>query len=185
MNNKGMKLRPKNTGVCPYCYRWFDKPGVHSKYCSLSCAVRSRIDRKGVDECWPWMGGKVNGGYGAGTFNGQRYRATRVIMEEQGHNIDGLFVLHRCDNPPCCNPAHLFLGTNITNMADKAAKGRGRGISPALKGEAHGKSKLTAEAVSFMRANSEMGCAELGKMFGVPKDAAWKVLHRKTWKHLP
>jgi hypothetical protein len=184
MSNKGMKLQSKTPGICAYCYCPFEKPGVHSKYCSISCAVWSRVDRKGVDECWPWTGGTVNGGYGAGTFDGQRYRATRVIMDEQGHDIDGLFVLHRCDNPPCCNPAHLFLGTPADNMTDKTAKGRGKSISPALKGESHGRARLTAEDVLFMRANPRIGCTELGKMFGVPKDTAWKVLNGKTWKHL-
>jgi hypothetical protein len=155
-------------------------------FCSLSCAVWSHVDRRGADECWPWVGGTV-AGYGAGTFDQKRYRASRVILAEKlGHKLPAnVFALHRCDNPPCCNPEHLFAGSNADNMADKAAKGRGRGISPALKGEAHGKARLTAEAVLFMRANAEIGCVELGKMFGVPKDAAWKAIHRKTWKHLP
>ena len=76
--------------------------------------------------CWEWTGAP-NGvfGYGRIRFNGRRVLTHRLAWElSYGSVPGGLFVLHHCDNPPCCKPEHLFLGDNFDNMADKVAKGR-------------------------------------------------------------
>jgi hypothetical protein len=84
----------------------------------------------GPDGCWPWQRGRNNKGYGRFLIerDGTRQRplAHRVAMRlHLGRELDRAeFVLHHCDNPPCCNPAHLFLGTQKDNMADMMAKGR-------------------------------------------------------------
>ena len=87
------------------------------------------VDRRMDAECWPWTGAKNHGGYGhlkvwVGAEHSERI-ATRVMWTlTHGPIPDGLFVLHRCDNPPCVNPAHLFLGTNDDNMRDAFVKHR-------------------------------------------------------------
>ena len=92
-------------------------------------------------------------------------------------------ALHKCDNPSCCNPNHLFWGTQKDNMADCAAKGR---INPS-KGELSGRAILTEKDVIDIRkmASRGMSYAILGKRFGVHKQTIASVVVGKSWKHIP
>lgn len=85
----------------------------------------AKVDRRGPDECWEWRAGKNRTGYGLfGVDKGSKL-SHRIALRFSGVDVpDGMFVCHRCDNPPCCNPAHLFLGTQFDNMRDCSAKGR-------------------------------------------------------------
>lgn len=95
---------------------------------------QAMVDRRGPDECWPWRGKPHSDGYGRVRWAGRPTYAHRVSFEiANGPIPDGLRVLHHCDNPPCVNPTHLFLGTDADNQRDKWNKGR-----------AHLTAKLTA-----------------------------------------
>lgn len=83
------------------------------------------------DECWTWIGARDANGYGRLSLPGRgTIGAHRVSWElHRGEIPDGLCVLHRCDNPPCVWPEHLFLGTHADNVADRIAKGRSRYVT--------------------------------------------------------
>jgi len=81
--------------------------------------------QKQEDGCWIWKGCKDKGGYGYIGIKGSTLKAHRVAKTlESGPIPHGMFVCHHCDNPPCCNPDHLFIGTNTDNVRDAKSKGR-------------------------------------------------------------
>jgi hypothetical protein len=78
-----------------------------------------------MDDCIEWKGARTRDGYGEKWWKGGKKRTHRIAYEwAYGPIPEGLCVLHKCDNPPCCNPSHLFLGTNHDNQQDSLRKGR-------------------------------------------------------------
>lgn len=147
---------------------------------------RDKIAFAGPDECWPWTAGMTSSGYGA-VWTGEKRRAHREAIEAiLGEGAaDGLVVRHSCDNPPCCNPAHLELGTHTDNVRDCVE--RGRHVAP--KGEAHGRAKLTADDVrairsEYVRGSSEFGQTALAHRFGVHHTLIGLIIRRKSWAHI-
>jgi hypothetical protein len=142
-----------------------------------------RVNRNGPNGCWIWTGGKGRRGYGRIQHEG-RTRAAHCVAYELTHGPieNDLLVCHTCDNPPCVNPAHLFLGTAKDNTQDALRKGR------MTHGEKQWTAKLTAEAVIEIRhlyAQHAMGARALSKRFGVCETNIWCIVKRETWKHLP
>ncbi len=185
MSNAGMTLKPKTLGRCPSCDRCFRKRRARETYCSIHCAVWPRITKAAPDACWPWQGQLV-GGYGAGGFDKKRYRVSRVVLAEKlGRELElGEQALHSCDNPACCNPAHIFVGSAADNMADKVAKGRGSSIPPCLKGEAHGRAKLTEANVRDIWARRAEGSTKLGCEYGVANTTVHNIFRKTNWRWL-
>ena len=110
----------------------------------------------------------------------------RVAFElTRGAIPDGLLVCHRCDNPPCCNPAHLFLGTKAHNNSDRHQKGRT--VPSGARGERAGKAKLTDAEVQEMRRLRAMNVPqdELAERFNVNQSMVSRVVNRKNWRHVP
>lgn len=155
----------------------------------LAQRLWSRVDSSGgSDACWPWTGhARHNFGYGnIGDENGRNENTHRVAWRlTNGPIAKGMCVLHACDNPACCNPAHLFLGTQAQNLADMTAKGR-RLSTNRVKGERNWASKLTAEDVrEIRRLRAEgLGPTEIAARFGVTRSAVKAVVARRTWAHV-
>lgn len=138
--------------------------------------------RKGdVDSCWVWTGGTNADGYG-------RIRAEGCHALQQAHRVswelhngqpvpDSLMVLHRCDNPPCVNPAHLFLGTNTDNMRDMAKKGRNKSAN---------NTRLTEGQVRAIRQRHASGeqRRHLALEYGVTRWHISGIVCRRSWPHL-
>lgn len=132
--------------------------------------------------CWKWQGAFRSDGYGKINKEGKSHSAHRISWEiTNGPIPEGLWVLHKCDNPPCVNPKHLFLGTAADNMADKMAKGRDRYV-PHI-GEDNPRCKLTVEKVKEIRA-SDMTCNQLSELYGVTDGTISAIRTRKLWKHI-
>jgi hypothetical protein len=139
-----------------------------------------KLDIPSESKCWEWKL-KTEGGYGRVVIRRERMMAHRFSWTiTNGPVPTGLFVLHKCDNRKCCNPAHLFLGTIAENNADRDAKGRHKPIY----GEANGLAKLTHEKARAIRYEYASGASQsrLADKFGVNQKAIWLIVHNVTWK---
>lgn len=152
---------------------------------------RGRIHRLGQFEdcyipepnsgCWIWERALTRGTYGQllDPVSGKHSIAHRVSYERAyGPIPSGLSVLHRCDNPACVNPEHLFLGDQGDNNRDALAKNRhGRA------GSRSNGSKLTAETVRAIRSDGGT-LPEIARRYGSTQSNVWRILRRETWKHI-
>lgn len=137
---------------------------------------RTRITETG---CHEWTGVKVGKGYGQMSYEGKKRRAHRLAFELAFGSPLSMHVLHKCDNPACVRPDHLFLGTNAQNVADKMAKGRHR----AAKGEKQGHAKLTDEQARLILLDTRMQ-KDIAIDYGVSRGTICMLKKRATWRHL-
>jgi hypothetical protein len=134
--------------------------------------------------CHEWTGSRFLSGYGRVKINGVTHRAHRLVWAcAHGPIPEGMFVLHRCDNPPCVRLDHLFLGTHADNMADMAAKGRAsRNLTRRYpRGDEHRGAKLSDAQVEDVRrryAAGEASQTALAAEFGVSQPLISQVVRR-------
>jgi HNH endonuclease len=148
-------------------------------------AFWGRVARGAPDACWPWTGATdPKLGYGSLRFGGRNEKAHRVAFSLAFGYWPNV-CRHSCDNPPCCNPAHLFDGTQKDNIQDAKRKGRLRGGS-SHPGEHNGAAILTKEDVLLIYEARKRGATitELGTCFGVSKANIWLIVSGKNWPHL-
>lgn len=132
--------------------------------------------------CWEWQGYRDPNGYGRLNIDGKPMLAHRLSWELHCAPVpEGLSVLHKCDNPPCVNPYHLFIGTQLANIADMHRKGRARqGVS---RGSEHGCAKLSEDQVREIRASADKRI-NLASRYGVSRRQMADIQNGKSWRHI-
>lgn len=149
-----------------------------------------RIEEGSIPEpnsgCWIWLGaltaeiGRLRGAYGTITVFGIQKKAHRVSFEAFHHAIpDGMEVCHRCDNPICVNPDHLFVGTHLDNMIDRDRKCR----RTAPRGTKNGWAKLDDETIRAIR-DAQGTQAEIAERYGTDQTNVSLIRRRKRWAHI-
>lgn len=140
-----------------------------------------KIRKRSRDECWPWLGAfsKRGRGYIGIPYTNTTTQACRVAyMSFYRKSIpENMCVCHSCDNPNCCNPRHLSLGSHRTNLQDAARKGL------MASGERNGRAKLNWKKVHEIRSSNET-LAVLARRYGVGISTVWHVRHDK-WLRPP
>lgn len=148
-----------------------------------------KVDVCEPDDCWTWTGAIWKQGYGKLVRCGKYLKAHRVSYEINAGPIpEGLSVLHTCDNPPCCNPAHLWVGTNGDNNRDRQAKGRSRGGAVGNRGlstaELNGRALITFAQVCEIRTRYAAGESQamLARDYPVKAGAIGRIVRGETWR---
>lgn len=164
----------------------------------------AKVDASGgMDACWPWQGYRQPKGYGQFDHSSAHRFALQLAL---GRPIaPGMFACHTCDNPPCCNPSHLFEGTHQDNVDDRQAKGRGatgdhvaperraRGdrhgarLTPGwAQGTANGRARLTEDDVRAIRERlaARVPWIQIAAEFGISKPAVSHIAAGRTWQHV-
>lgn len=186
--------------ICKQCGRSFvvhaseatDRRGI---FCSNEChrlfrygtfdeRFWKKVAKGGADDCWEWAAARYRSGYGKFGIDNTVHPAHRVAWQiVNGPIPDGLEVCHDCDNPPCVNPAHLFLATHLENMHDRDRKGRhSSGERP--RGQRHYAAKLTEDAVRHIRRCTHADAEWLATHYGVSPNTVLGILYRMSWRHI-
>jgi hypothetical protein len=146
-----------------------------------------------MGSCWLWIASVQNKGYGVLDTNHSGIRKTHLVHRiafalANGSIGAGMKILHSCDTPRCCNPGHLFEGTQRDNMRDCVSKGRCRsGRHPGARGEKCWLALLTEQKVRDIRriyAAGGISQERLGEMFGVKRTTILGVVSRRKWAHV-
>lgn len=139
----------------------------------------AKVDRRDPDQCWNWTASTSSDGYGRIGWKHSLLAAHRVSYQLHfGPFSDENKVLHTCDNPPCVNPDHLWLGTDKDNAQDRQRKGRGI----QHRGEKHANHKITDAQVCEIRkryADGSISLYRLAREYGVSAQQIWYIVHNK------
>lgn len=151
-----------------------------SKRCSgRSVGFLNRI-KKEDNGCWIWQGSKDKNGYGTLRINKADWKAHRYSYKIYNGEIGNKLVCHKCDNPSCVNPEHLFLGTNKDNMKDMVKKQR------SAAGEKNANSKLNKHVITIIRQRLKNGDTQvkIAKDYGITQTCVSKIKVGKSWSHI-
>jgi len=157
------------------------RPGAGGQNAFTPERFWARVDIKGENDCWEWTGTKNKKFQHGRVGRKNRLELTHRVAWEltNGPIPEGLLICHHCDNPPCCNPKHLFLGTKQDNCDDMRRKGRDN----YLNGPEHASAKLNEEQIKeILRVGKAKSSSTWAKEFGVSKSCIKHVWSRRTHK---
>jgi hypothetical protein len=189
--------------ICTFCkkdferaYRICAKRAARPQFCSMACYGLHHAEKSAAvfaDKFWARLApanefgcrewtGRTYMRYGLVDLDGRPQMAHRIAYHlSTGQEPGELSVCHACDNPPCCEPAHLWLGTHKENMVDMAAKGRTN--APSFLGESHPGAKLKRVDITAIR-SSGLSNADIAKLYNVTPENIRRIRIRETWKHV-
>ena len=144
----------------------------------------SKVDK--TESCWVWSSYKTKEGYGRIQAFGKPMYSHRISwLIHFGKIPNGKEVCHRCDNPSCVNPKHLFIGTHKDNMQDMFKKGRRK--ENQRRGERHWKSNLKEKDILRIRnlySQGDISMKNIGLLFSIKPNTVFYIVHRKNWSHI-
>lgn len=185
MNPSGnvKSLRHNVMVKCPHCDKTAHAGAIatHVKFVHTDSGANSfwaRVDKNAPNGCWVWGGYCQRFGHG---WLGRRGLAHRYAWElTVGPLPKDKCLLHHCDNPPCVNPAHLYVGDRLANGLDAAKRGR------TTRGERNWSVKLKPEQVLEIRGlRGKLSMTEIARRYGVAQTTVSNIINRNIWKHLP
>ncbi len=143
----------------------------------------SKVNILSDNKCWEWQGAKTTAGYGVIRIDYEANYTHRLAwsLKNKGEIPKKGVICHRCDNPACCNPSHLFLGTQADTVRDAASKNR------MPKGEKHFNTNITTDIVRQIRYLGEyttMTKKKISERFGISRQAVTDILYKRTWGHV-
>lgn len=156
------------------------KKGKISEWKRFNLFIEGIDKSSGPNGCWPWLKGRNERGYGQFSDGEKNQGSHRIMWSlENGAEIpDGMVVCHTCDNPPCCNPAHLFLGTNLDNSRDMVHKRR------SCFGVKNNKARLSVDQVKDIKTRLALGQNQkaMAKEIGIPYLTINRIARGNLWK---
>lgn len=162
-------------------------PKGFDKHVPLPVRFWSKVELHDPDKCWLWTDYRDPNGYGRFGIDQRPLLSHRIayrLANGQDPPPETPFVLHHCDNPPCCNPAHLYAGTQADNVRDAVRRGRTSG-NP-TRGAAAPNARLTADQVCAIREYRKQGefYREIAARFDISPSTVGQIVRGETWTHL-
>lgn len=180
------------TVVCPgcgiVCRNWSDnaRHGRYSKDCTPEMRFWARVNKNTPSGCWIWTGCVDKWGYGDISYLGKHVQAHRLSWRLLRGEPTGFHVLHKCNTPPCCNPDHLYLGTDADNTEDKRKAGTILLGEKAVGAVLSNAIVIEARKLYWCKGKGKgSNIVELAAKFKVPKGSLYCAITRRSWKHIP
>lgn len=144
-------------------------------------AFWSKVDKSGGDDaCWIWAAGRLSDGYGRMGWDGRHQLAHRISFQlANGYISDELYVLHKCDNPTCVNPTHLYLGTSQDNARDREARKRrhvGRELHPR-----HKLTQVDVDRAIYFRDQYNLPYSYIGRILNISRQMVGHIIRGENW----